>query len=40
MAVDLTIPPEDRTAHSSVGNVVYWRDWDLPADEAPEAIVV
>ncbi|WP_247730746.1 DUF3830 family protein [Halovivax limisalsi] len=38
--VDPTIPPEDRTAHTSVGDVVYWRDWDLPADEAPEAIAV
>jgi hypothetical protein len=40
VAVDPTIPPEDRTAHTSVGDVVYWRDWDLPTDEAPEAIAV
>jgi hypothetical protein len=38
--VDPTVPPEDRTAHTSIGDVVYWRDWDLPADKAPEAVAV
>ncbi|WP_254861567.1 DUF3830 family protein [Halovivax gelatinilyticus] len=40
VSVDSTIPPEDRTAHTSVGDVVYWRDWQLPTEEAPEAIAV
>ncbi|WP_135822190.1 DUF3830 family protein [Halostella litorea] len=38
--IDPTVPPERRAAHVSVGDVVYWRDWALPSDDAPEAIGV
>lgn len=40
LEIDPAVPPEGRTAHTSVGDVVYWRDWDLAPADAPEAIAV
>jgi hypothetical protein len=40
LSIDSEIPRENQTAHTSRGDVVYWRDWVMPEGQTVEALAV